>query len=68
MRFVSAAFVRVREDGCPIPDHCEPRRTRKPERQGLLRRRPEYDYFHDVDYLAYFDYSRSESEDPRFDV
>ena len=48
-----------------------PRRPRSPERQGPPRRRPEYDYFHDVDYLDYFnrhnyfdylDYFRSESE------
>ena len=54
VRFVLAAFVRVREDQVPeYPDH---RRPRSPERQGPPRRRPEYDYFHDVDYLDYFDY------------
>ena len=36
------------------PDAVEPRRPRSPERQGLQPRLPEYDYFHDVDYLDYF--------------
>ena len=31
-----------------------PRRPRSPERQGPPRR-PEYDYFHDIDYLDYID-------------
>ena len=35
-------------------DAVEPRRPRSPERQGPARRQPEYDYFHDVDYLDYF--------------
>ena len=34
----------------------EPRRPRSPECQGPPRLRPEYDYFHDVDYLDYNDY------------
>ena len=66
------------------PRHLGPRRPRSPERQGPPRRRPEYDYFHDVDYLDYFnrhdsfDYlgyfpsgpktMASKSEDPRSDV
>ena len=54
--FVSAAFVRIREDRSPIPDNREPRRLRSPERQGLQRRRLEYDYFHDIDYLDYSDF------------
>ena len=80
--FVPAAFVRVREDRCPIPDTVKPRRPRSPVRQGPPPRRPEYDYFHDVDYLDYLDsgrndyfdyfddvdYFRSESKDPRSDV
>ena len=33
----------------------EPRRPRSPERQCSQQRRPEYDYFHDVDYLDYSD-------------
>ena len=37
-----------------IPDHRTPS-TPKPERQGPPRVRPEYDYFHDIDYLDYID-------------
>ena len=46
---VTAAFVRVRED--QVPEYPEHRRPRSPERQGPLQRRPEYDYFQEVDYL-----------------
>ena len=42
------------------PDAVGPRRPRSPERQGPPRLRPEYDYFHDVDYLDYFDYGRDD--------
>ena len=35
------------------PMSVEPRRPRSPEHQGPQRRRPEYDYFPDVDYLDY---------------
>ena len=36
------------------PDAVEPRRPRRPERQGPPQRRPEYDYFTDGDYFDYF--------------
>ena len=52
MRFVSGAFVRVREDR--VPRRSGPRRPRSSERQGPPRRRPEYDYLPDADYLDYF--------------
>ena len=47
--------LRCCEVRCPTPDAVEPRRPRSPERQGPPRRRPKYDYFHDVDYLDYID-------------
>ena len=43
-----------------LPRCRETRRPRRPERQGPQRRRPEYDYFHDVDYLDYFDSGRND--------
>ena len=40
--------------GVRPPTTVNHRRPRSPECQGPPRRRPEYDYFHDVDYLDYF--------------
>ena len=39
----------------PNPDAVNHRRPQSLERQGPQQRRPEYDYFPDIDYLDYFD-------------
>ena len=45
-----AKFSAAVNSDAVIPDHRTPL-TRSPERQGPPRRRPEYDYLHDIDYF-----------------
>ena len=57
-----AAFERVLmtlKPCCVMPEYPDAVNPRSPERQGPPRRRPEYDYFHDVNYLDYFNSGRT---------